>query len=236
MAQQAETGLIDYEAWERVATRAENAMEAARASTQALRDAALRAGGTGARLQGRPAGQCQHHRHRQEPARGARPPARGRRGGAAIAKQRAQLNDRLAELQAPVKRAELAFSRADGLIRGSTASSASARPSNCFALGPSPANPAHWSQGLEALLGAARQMQSEVLTGWTNPTQRERMQQSLPLAVILLLVGRCAARRGRIWSRRLSQDPAGHDSAGRWMVGFLVSMGSSWCRWPGSMR
>jgi len=218
---------IDYDSWERVATRAEEAVESARASTQAFDTLRAELVRWRDRFQAAQQANASTISTVRQQLDALGPPPEDGSEAPAIAKERAQLNDRLGELQAPVKKAELAFSRADGLIKGIDRIISQRKTEQLLSLGPAPLNPAHWGKGGTALLEATRALQSEVLTGWSNPAQRDRAQQGLPLAIFLLLVGGVLIARGRTWSRRLNRRVlAGQDSAGRWMAGFAVSLGS----------
>ena len=224
---QSDDTAIDYEAWERVATRAENAVEAARASTEAFETLRAELANWRDRLQAAQQANASTIETVRSQLDALGPPPETGSEAPEIAKQRAQLDARLKELQAPVKRAELAASRADGLINGIDGIISERKKARLLATGPAPINPVHWPDALDALAGATAAVQSEVLTAWNNPAQRQGLRANLPLTIVLCLVGLVLIGRGRHWSRRLARRVIGdHDSAIRWMLGFVVSLGS----------
>ena len=227
LAQQAQQQPIDYGTWDKTAKRAEEAVEAARASTsvlESLRAELVTWRAVFQRAQSANASTIETVRRQLEalgpkPEDGAEAPE--------IAAERTNLQARLGELEAPVKQAELAYSRADGMIRAIDAIIRGRQADELVQLGPSPLNPVNWPDAAQTLARAADVLQAEVVTAWHNPRQREEFQKNLPLVVLLVLVGGVLLVRGRSWSRRLTDRVLdGPDSAGRWMAGFLISLGS----------
>jgi len=218
---------IDYVAWEKTATRAENAIETARASTPALES--LRAElvtwrNAFQRAQSANASNIETAR-RQREALG--PVPEDGTESTDIAAQRESLTARLAELQSPVKQAELAFNRADGLIKGIDAIIRNRQAEELVQQGPSPLNPAHWPDALRELTRTFDVLRSETVTGWRNPRQQGEFRDNLPLVLFLLVFGAVLLVRGRAWSRGLGRRVMeGRESAARWMSGFFISLGS----------
>jgi small-conductance mechanosensitive channel len=218
---------IDYEAWERIAKRADAAIEAGRASTHILEDLRQDLSNWRQRFQ---QGQNVNSSaianvQRQLDALG--PPPEDRPESADIAAQRAELTQRLATLREPVRNAELAYSRAVGLIAGLDAIIRARQAEEVLEFGPSPLNPAHWPPGLRGLYNAADDIRFEVASAWRKDLQRAQTRENLPGVILLLVVGVILMARGRRWSKKLSlrilcDDPG----AGRWLLGFVVSIGS----------
>ena len=233
MAQPTVAG-VDYDRWESVATRAEDAIEASRASTPALES--LREELVNWRRQFQEAQDSNatviETVRNQLDALG--PVPEGEPESADIAQQRSTLNDRLAELQAPVKRAELAHSRADGLIRGIDQVIRDRQTEELLEFGPSPLNPVHLGEGVSALFDTGHALHSEFLAAWSNPTQYDEAKENLPVVVVLLILGVVLVLRGRRWSKRLTRhilkDKPG---AGRWIAGFFASLGSLFLPYAG---
>lgn len=226
-AQSAQQQGIDYSVWQKTATRAEEAVESARASTSALES--LRAElvtwrTVFQRAQSANANTIETVRAQLEalgpkPEEGAEAPE--------IATERANLNARLSELEAPAKQAELAYQRADAQIRAIDAIIRGRQADELVQWGPSPLNPVHWPDAVRALSRSAEVLQNEAISGWQNPRQQEEFRTNLPLAAVLMLVGGVLLVRGRNWSRRLSARVMdGRDSAARWMAAFLISLGT----------
>ena len=218
---------IDYEAWQKTAARADEAIEAARASTSALEQ--LRAELAAWRQQFQAAQGVNANAiatvQRQLDALGPVPEEGEELPD--IAAQRQQLNERLERLREPVLAAELAFSRADGLIQGTDRIIRNRQNEEILTFGPSPLNPAHWTGALSALWTSVGHVRSEFASAWSNPIQQTETRQALPVALVFTLVGLLLVVRGRAWSRRftariLKDDPG----PARWIGGFMVSLGS----------
>lgn len=224
---QSDSTAPNYDAWEKTATRAESVVEVARASTPALEK--LRAELTDWREQFQAAQGINASTistvQRQLDALG--PVPESGQESAEIASQRDELNSRLADLQAPAKRAELAHSRADGLVKGIDQIIRDRQTEKLLDFGPSPVNPVNWPSAVSTLIDSAHALHSESLAMWSSPSQREEALAALPVSGILLLIGAVLVARGRKWSRRLARHVLkDRQSAGRWIAGFVVSLGS----------
>ncbi|WP_306150979.1 DUF3772 domain-containing protein [Roseovarius sp. MMSF_3281] len=233
MAQPTVAG-VDYDRWQSVATRAEDAIEASRASTSALES--LREELVDWRRQFQVAQESNatviETVRNQLTALGPAPD--GEPESADIAQQRDTLNNRLAELQSPIKRAELAHSRADGLIKGIDQIIRDRQTDELLEFGPSPINPIHLADGVTALFNTGHALHSEFLAAWSNPAQYDETKENLPVVAVLLVLGVILVLRGRRWSKRLTrrilkQEPG----AGRWIAGFFVSLGSLFLPYAG---
>ncbi len=218
--------LPDYEAWEKVAARAEEAVDAARASTVALE--ALRSELAGWRDRFQQAQELNKTAiatvRSQLEALG--PPPENGEEAPEIATQRKALEERLAELEAPVKAAQVAYSRADSLIRGIDKIIRERQANALLELGPSPLNPAHWGPALGDLITFLSDTGHEFVTAWESPVQRAEFRKNLPAVLLFAVVALVLLLRGRRWMERLAvrvQD-AGSGSA-RWFLGFALSLG-----------
>ncbi|HHI70673.1 MAG TPA: DUF3772 domain-containing protein, partial [Rhodobacteraceae bacterium] len=191
-------------AWEQTAKRAEDAIEAGRASTAALeelrsqlvswREKFLAAQDTNkAAIE---TVQAQIETLGPKPESGEEAPE--------IAAQRKELERRLAQLRAPVKTAEVAYSRADGLIRSVDKIIRSRQADALLELGPSPLNPANWKTGLDALSGTTGYIIQEFSDAWDSPAQQVRLKANLPVIALLTLVAFVLLARGRYWMERLT--------------------------------
>ncbi len=217
----------DYEIWERTATRAEEAVEAGRASTTALEQlrrelVEWRTKFSGAQQANRASIATVQ---RQLDALGAAPEDGVE--SADVASKREDLNQKLAELQSPVKKAEIAHSRAEGLIKGVDRIIRDRQTEELLEFGPSPINPEYWQPALSALTHTIASLQGEIVSAWENPVQRANTQEDLPAVILLLLLGIVLVVRGRRWSRRvmntvLTENPG----PSRWIAAFVISTGS----------
>ena len=212
-------------AWEQTAKRAEDAIEAGRASTAALeelrsqlvswREKFLAAQDTNkAAIE---TVQAQIKTLGPKPESGEEAPE--------IAAQRKELERRLAQLRAPVKTAEVAYSRADGLIRSVDKIIRSRQADALLELGPSPLNPANWKTGLDALSGTTGYIIQEFSDAWDSPAQQVRLKANLPVIALLTLVAFVLLARGRYWMERLTHAVQSRERTPfRWISAFLLSV------------
>lgn len=224
---QAQSEPIDYQAWEKTASRAEDAIEAGRASTVAFEALREELAKWRDRFQAAQTANAATIATIKQQLEALGPPPEDGSEAPDIAQERKALNDRLAKLQAPGKRAELAYNRADGLIRAIDQIIRDRQAAELLQLGPSPVNPAHWLPALSDLRGVVDTVKGEVITAWQSPIQRAETQSNLPAVLLLLVVGLVLMARGRAWSRRLTDSVLGDQPGpGRWIAGFALSLGS----------
>ena len=212
-------------AWDQTARRAEEAIDAGRASTAALeelrsqlvewRDKFLAAQTTNKSaidtLQGQIAALG------PKPESGEEAPE--------IARQRTELEQRLAQLQAPAKSAEVAYSQADGLIRGVDQIIRARQADALLELGVSPLNPVYWSKGIAALQSSLKAIRKELENAWSSPAQQVQFKDNLPAVIFLLLVAFVLLGRGRYWMEKLTHSVQKKErTPARWSMAFLLSI------------
>lgn len=220
----------DYAAWQRVASRAFDAIESSRASTPAFEE--LRTTLVGWRdlfqdAQGINANAIATVR-RQLDALGPPPDAeQGEPETEDVAELRSALTEEINRLDAPVRAAQQAFTSADELIRGIDRIIRDRQAEQILAHGASPLNPAQWPTVFDEFQRTARDITGEFTLSLANPVQRAQARDNLPVAVIEALLGLLLLFRGRVWTRALTTRLfEGDPSAGRWIAAFLVSSGS----------
>ena len=212
-------------AWEQTAKRAEEAIDAGRASTAALeelrgqlvewRDKFLAAQTTN--KSAIDTLQAQITALGPKPESGEETPE--------IANQRKDLEQRLAQLQAPVKSAEVAYSQADGLIRGIDQIIRTRQADALLELGVSPLNPVYWSKGVAALQSSLKAIRKELIDAWSSPAQQVQFKAKLPQIVFLLAVALLLLGRGRYWMERLTFSvQAKERTPARWSMAFILSI------------
>ena len=142
-----------------------------------------------------------------------------------IAAQRETLNARLAELEAPRKRAEVAQIRADALI-GEIDRILSERQTNAFLeRGPSQLNPTLWSRGWGTFKNSLVSTRGEIVSSWNNPNQREAFISNLPRFIAIVAVSIVFLLLGWRWVRALSERFVRQRSTARgWMTAFVLSV------------
>jgi len=204
IAQTAETA-PNYAEWEAAAKRAELAIQDGQASTDALdtlraeiaawREKFLAAQGTN---------DTRIKTLRDQITALGEVPTDGTAELPEIATRRTELNDQLARLQVPVRTAEEAFSRADGLISEIDTLVRERQTADLLQLGPSPLNPVYWPAAIESLAATIGGMAGELKTGWASPAQQANLRNDLPLTLFYLVLGIVLVVRGRSWMESLT--------------------------------
>ena len=214
----------DYAAWQDTASRAEDAIEAGRASNVALED--LRAEVVSWREAFLAAQSSNSNRiatiRTQIEALGTVP--EGATEPEEIAARRSELTEQLTRLQAPVLAAEEAFTRANGIISEIDRIIRERQTDALLTLGPSPLNPVLWPQGFQALMRTLSDLYAEVSDAWETPSQREATLKDLPVTLVLTAIGLVLVLRGRRWATRLGARFYERWHRGRDVWGFLVSL------------
>ncbi len=217
---------IDYDAWEAVAQRAEEALAAGRASTAALEDLRGEIVTWRERLlaaQDVNAARIETLR-RQIDALGP-VPEEGATEAEEIADRRRSLNEQLAQAQAPVRAAEEAFRRADGIVRQIDALIRLRQTDELLSLGPSPANPALWPGAAQAFAGSVAAMIAEAQNNWASEATRAQFRQSLPQTLLFVLIAGVLVIRGRPTMVMLTQTVLDRSKGrARWLAAFLTSL------------
>jgi small-conductance mechanosensitive channel len=154
-------------------------------------------------------------------------PAEGETESAEIAQRRKELNKQLEAAQAPVKTAEEAYTRANGLISEIDQVLTERQADVLMQRAQSPLNPTLWPTAVKALGQSA-------VTAWTTVSEAARSesgQQTLrsntaPI-VFYLVIALVLVARGRLWSERLTDWVRKRVSgdAGKGVTGFLASIG-----------
>ncbi|ATI42230.1 hypothetical protein CBW24_09540 [Pacificitalea manganoxidans] len=227
---QTEAEAIDYDEWERLATRAEEVLATGQASTEALEIMRGTLANWRTRfLQGQSINATQIQTLRDQiSALGAAPDTEaGESEPEEIAARRAALEERLAELQVPIRTAEEAYSRASGLIRQLDALVRERQAAELTELGPTPLNPAHYATAWEDAQTLLRGIAAEFAAAWSMETRSELLRRNGPVVVILGLIGLVLALRGRVWSARIADRVLRRSSAAARAVVLttLVSLG-----------
>lgn len=142
-----------------------------------------------------------------------------------IAFRRAELTTQLADLRAPVLRAEEAYTRADGIIREIDGIIRERQTDALLALGPSPLNPAHWPAALDAFGASVAGAWQDLLANAASPFYRAEAQRNLPLILFLLALGGMLIAKGRAWAQAGVELLRGETRRGSGVFRFLVSLG-----------
>ncbi|SIN97635.1 DUF3772 domain-containing protein [Vannielia litorea] len=196
----------DYEAWEKVARQAEDVLDRNAASSVALEQ--LRERLAGWRTEFLAAQSANSGRieilQRQVEALGPAP-AEGEEEAAELAGRRSELNAQLTRLLVPIRAAEEAWIRADGLIGQVDTLLRERQTSALLDVGPSPLSPTNWIEPLGELAAVGGTLRTNLTTSWRNTLQQEALRNNLAAALIVALIGLVLVVRGRGWSMRLSE-------------------------------
>lgn len=214
----------DYDAWEKVAKRAEEALSAGRASDEAFGN--LRADVVGWRTQFQSQLSVNQSRiktlNEQVAALGPVPAD----GAAEIAARRTELNTQLEVLTTPRRTAEEAFSRSNGLISEIDKIIRARQADEFLRKGPSPVSPHLWRPAWQDLKSSVTGTVSGVSTAWSNPSRRLEAQNNLPLILVLLAIAGVLLLRARSWSEALAMRiQARETKASAGFTGFVISLG-----------
>ncbi len=218
---------VDYDAWDTVATRVENAVSAARASTVAFeqlrgemsawRDQFLDAQGSNAsRIE---TVTSQIDVVGIEPVDGE---------SIAITERRAELNAQLAALRAPVIQAQEAFERADGIIGEIDLLIRDRQTQTLVQLGPSPLTPSLWGETWGALTRFKDAAVTETRGAWNNDLSRSSFYKSIPALLLYVIFALVLLSRGRFWmTSAVARLPAtsGHTTTLIARIGATFAMG-----------
>lgn len=200
LAQDSTSKAFDFAAWQTTATRAEEILASASASTPALET--LRANLTVFRksaLSAMDASQARVETLQAQIVALGPAPAEGTTEAAEIAARRAELAAQLATASGPVLAAQEAYQRADGIIREIDKIIRERLANQFFSIGPSPLNPTYWPVAWNAIYGFADAIKREVSEGLASKARMVEVRQNLPLTLTLLLVGFLLLTRARQW-------------------------------------
>ncbi|WP_460273437.1 DUF3772 domain-containing protein [Celeribacter sp. ULVN23_4] len=154
------------------------------------------------------------------------PPAEGETESAEIAQRRKELNSQLETAQAPVKTAEEAYTRANGLISEIDSVLSERQADALMELGPSPLNPTLWPAALKSLAKTGVSAWTAVADNLASETGRAGLKTNAGTLVIYLLIAIVLVSRGGHWSEQMtgfvrSRVPG---AAGQGVSGFIASL------------
>lgn len=224
LAQQSE---VDFEAWRKVAVRAEEAIANGRAS-----DAAMDV------LRGQLVDWQTEFGTQQSQARisinsletrletlGPKPEA-PETEPEAIAALRQELTDQLAQARVPIVKAEIAEAEATNLIEAIDALVRERQTSALLKRGASPIDPDSWHIGLHEIRRSASHVAGEIETAWIYERKSDEFVFNAGRFVVLFALGLLLVVRGGRWTSFVLQQIHRKDlSPTRWLVSFALSLG-----------
>ncbi|WP_198666032.1 DUF3772 domain-containing protein [Tropicimonas sp. IMCC34043] len=196
----------DFDAWEKTAIRAEQSLSDAKASDAAFEQ--LRADLVVWRAKLQKAEQQNASRiatlEGQIAALGP-PPTDGETEDEELAARRAELQKQYQDLIAPVRIANEALARANGMISDLDTLLRERQRSQLLQRGPSPLNPMNLRKGIGDLAGLARVLVNETTSAMNLRSERVLLRQNLPVIGVLVFLAVLFLWRGRLWFERAAQ-------------------------------
>ncbi|UWQ80805.1 DUF3772 domain-containing protein [Leisingera sp. S132] len=214
-----------YQDWLKTANRAEEVIDASRASSAALE--ALRKELTTYRqrfLEARTENGDRIKTLEGQISALGKAPEEGESEPEDIAQLRASLEEQLRDLKVPRIVSEEAYSRANGLISEIDKIIRERRTRKLLERGPSPLNPEHWPGALRTLSRSASSIWNETASRISSATTAERISNSLPALLLLLGIAAFLLLRGRPWAHAAGDYLRQFGSSGRGVWGFIVSL------------
>lgn len=140
-----------------------------------------------------------------------------------IATRRDELKSQLQALEAPLRVAEEAFTRSDGLIREIDIIIRERETRRLLSLGPSPLNPLHWPTALSEMGRVVRDLNDEIASV-RDPVRRQSLREQLPLVLLMTAVALMLIIRGRAWAGMALSYMRRWGGRGTGVWRFLVSL------------
>ncbi|WP_127112021.1 DUF3772 domain-containing protein [Shimia sediminis] len=195
------SGEPDYDAWRKVAIRAEFAIEADRASGAAMDELRNQLIGWSAKFAA-----AEERSTISEATLKARlgalgpGPGEGQSEPAEIAHQRQELNALLAEARIPSVRAGLAKVEADRLVQGIDTLLRDRYTSELLKRGPIPIAPSNLGTGLQNLMMSVGHVIGEVRTAWAYERYERQLGQNFLIFAFNMAIGLTLLVRGSTWT------------------------------------
>ncbi|MCH2164717.1 MAG: DUF3772 domain-containing protein [Marinovum sp.] len=194
----------DIKAWERLAQRAEDVVYSASASDTVYET--LRAQVATFRRQFLDAQSVNAARIatlRAQLAALGPTPAAGETENPEVAQRRAALNAQLAEAQAPVRAADEAYIRANGLVSEIDGIIRERQANLLFRHGPSPLDPVNWAPAWRAVQGTLARLGRETGQELSLASRQRALITRGPAIALWSIVGLVLLLRGRSWGQRM---------------------------------
>lgn len=192
-----------YDDWAKVATRAENAVEAGQASDEAL--SSLRAEIVTWREQfsaARGENQVRIKTLSEQIAALGPEPAEGETESETIVAQRAALKEQLALLETPVIAAEIALARANAIVEGIDGLLRARQTDSFISAGPSPLSPSRWPVALGDGVATVEATLRDGRLLLASQARRVELRQQAPGILLFVLISLVLLTRGRSWVAR----------------------------------
>ncbi|MFC3615997.1 DUF3772 domain-containing protein [Lutimaribacter marinistellae] len=141
-----------------------------------------------------------------------------------IARLRQGLEDQLNELRVPQIIAEQAYARADGLIREIDRIIRERQADKLLSRGPSPLNPQYWPEAWRTMEQVTLALVAEISSNMGKSTVREQIQDRAPVLIFLVVLGTILLARGKHWSEWLGELLRKWGGRGHGVWEFVISL------------
>ncbi|MEP2029081.1 MAG: DUF3772 domain-containing protein [Paracoccaceae bacterium] len=213
----------DFDAWQATAARAEQAIDANRASVRAFED--LRAEIADHRksfLAAQDANKARINTLQSQLAALGPVPEGGE--DEIVEARRSAVTEQLSLAQAPVIVAEEAYRQADVLIREIDHLIRERDREELLSRGPTPLNLTKWPSAAEHVSKAILSIGSEARLSMNTPRRRGEFIDNLPVVLLLAAIGVLLIARGGVWSERAVERLRSFGGRGAGVWSFLLSL------------
>ncbi len=220
-------GSLDFDAWERLAARVENATENRNATSENLETLRRQLVDWRGALSGaQSANAARIATLRTQIAALGPAPSDGAPEAEEIATRRSALSEQLIELQAPGLAADEAYRRANGLISEIDRVLRERQADQLLKLWPAPINPANWPEALIGLTDTGVRLWDETAEKWGDDAARTAFGDNVPFILLLLALAIVLLVYGRAWMQGLASRLQDRASArGRKILALVASLG-----------
>ncbi len=194
----------DYAEWEKIATRAEQALDDKKAADAAFESLRRELVNWRVRFLDAQSSNSDQIRMLQSQIDTLGPaPAEGATESPDIAARRKELQDQMSVRLTPVRKAEEAYTRAEGLISRIDGLIRSRQKAEFLRRGPSPVMPATLDEALKDMRSMVRILVDESTSAAQVHFNAPDFRQSLPEIVVLTLLAMLFLLRGQTWFKRI---------------------------------
>ncbi|GAB5438537.1 DUF3772 domain-containing protein [Falsiruegeria mediterranea] len=162
-------------------------------------------------------------------------PADGKTEPPDLAQLRKHLEDQLNAVQVPRIIAQEAFSRSNGLIDEIDRVIRARKTKTLLERGPTPLNPIYWTPAWHDVQESASALVNETIVNIRTDTVREQVQNNAPAIVVLFAIGAVLLWRGKAWSQVAGDYLRSLGGRGTGVWTFVISLFRILLPWLGVM-
>ncbi|WP_164658931.1 DUF3772 domain-containing protein [Tropicibacter sp. Alg240-R139] len=162
-------------------------------------------------------------------------PTDGKTEATDLAQLRKHLEDQLDAVQVPRIIAQEAFSRANGLIDEIDRVIRGRQAKKMLERGPTPLNPVYWPLAWHDIQESSRALVNETVVNIRADTVREQVQNNAPAIIVLLVISAVLLWRGKTWSQYAGDYLRSLGGRGTGVWTFVTSLFRIFLPWLGVM-